>query len=196
MRLLVSRDSVIFFCLVPQHGCVFALTNLFIFCYVSATKVAVVDLTNLSELLAENPDIADPKHPVDVPKSNPNDPETMVEFDNVRFCYPTQSESSGLKGVSFKMKKGTTTAIVGPTGKSSSVTVEYENCRLLLLRKQKFEPCVSLTGLSLFLLFCVQKVLAKLRFPVYCFVFMMSQQVLSESTEKTYGMSGKRTCET
>jgi len=30
--------------------------------------------------------------------------------------YPTQSNTKGLKGLSFKMKRGTTTAIVGPTG--------------------------------------------------------------------------------
>jgi ATP-binding cassette, subfamily B, heavy metal transporter len=39
-----------------------------------------------------------------------------VEFDNVYFHYPSQSPSKGLKGVSFTMKRGTTTAIVGPTG--------------------------------------------------------------------------------
>jgi ATP-binding cassette subfamily B protein len=39
-----------------------------------------------------------------------------VEFDNVVFHYPSQSDKSGLKGLSFKLKKGTTTAVVGPTG--------------------------------------------------------------------------------
>ena len=31
------------------------------------------------------------------------------------FHYPSQSDKGGLKGVSFKMKKGTLTAVVGPT---------------------------------------------------------------------------------
>ena len=35
---------------------------------------------------------------------------------NVYFHYPSQSEDSGLKGVSFKMRKGTINAVVGPTG--------------------------------------------------------------------------------
>lgn len=39
-----------------------------------------------------------------------------VEFDNVFFHYPTQPSSNGLQGLSFKMKRGTTTAVVGPTG--------------------------------------------------------------------------------
>jgi ABC-type transport system involved in Fe-S cluster assembly fused permease/ATPase subunit len=79
----------------------------------NAIVMAMVDLTNLSELLAENPDVRDAKDAVDLPDSNSNDPDIAVEFDNVHFHYPTQPESSGLKGVSFKMKKGTTTAIVG-----------------------------------------------------------------------------------
>lgn len=82
----------------------------------NAIVMAVVDLTNLSELLAENPDVADAKDAVNLPKANPADPDTVVEFDNVKFNYPTQPESSGLKGISFKMKRGTTTAVVGSTG--------------------------------------------------------------------------------
>lgn len=82
----------------------------------NAIVMAMVDLTNLSELLAENPDVTDAPDAVPLPKTNANDPDTVVEFDNVYFHYPSQSEDSGLKGVSFKMKKGTMTAIVGPTG--------------------------------------------------------------------------------
>lgn len=78
--------------------------------------MAAVDLTNLSELLAEKSDVMDAPDAIDVPQTNERDPSTVVEFDNVVFHYPTQPETSGLKGLSFKMKKGTTTAIVGPTG--------------------------------------------------------------------------------
>lgn len=82
----------------------------------NAIVMAVVDLTNLSELLAENPDITDAHDAQALPPFNKDDPETVIEFDNVKFHYPTQPEASGLKGISFKMKKGTTTAIVGATG--------------------------------------------------------------------------------
>ena len=82
----------------------------------NAIVMAIVDLTNLSELLAEKADVQDTKDALDVPESNADDPDTVVEFDNVRFHYPSQSEESGLKGVSFKVRKGTTTAIVGSTG--------------------------------------------------------------------------------
>jgi ABC-type multidrug transport system fused ATPase/permease subunit len=77
---------------------------------------AFVDLGNMSELLAENPDVVDAPDAIILPKENRYDPSTAIEFDNVTFHYPTQPISSGLKGLSFKMKRGTTTAIVGPTG--------------------------------------------------------------------------------
>lgn len=82
----------------------------------NAIVMAFVDLANLSELLAETPDVKDAPDAVALPATNESDPDTVVEFDNVVFHYPTQSSNSGLKGVSFKMKKGTITAVVGPTG--------------------------------------------------------------------------------
>jgi len=82
----------------------------------NAVVMAVIDLTHLSELLAESPDVTDAPDAIELPPSNASDHTVAVEFDNVFFHYPTQSEMSGLKGLSFKMKKGTTTAIVGPTG--------------------------------------------------------------------------------
>jgi ABC-type multidrug transport system fused ATPase/permease subunit len=66
--------------------------------------------------LAEDPDIVDAPDAIPLPTSNSDDPDTAVEFDNVYFHYPTQPSNKGLKGLSFKMKRGTTTAIVGPTG--------------------------------------------------------------------------------
>jgi ABC-type transport system involved in Fe-S cluster assembly fused permease/ATPase subunit len=82
----------------------------------NAVVMAVIDLHNLSELLAENPDVTDAPNAPALPPSNATDPDVVVEFDNVVFHYPTQPSTKGLKGLSFKMKRGTTTAIVGPTG--------------------------------------------------------------------------------
>lgn len=82
----------------------------------NAIVMAIVDLSSMSELLAENPDVIDEPDAIELPKSNETDPDIAVEFDNVKFHYPTQSENKGLKGLSFKMKRGTTTAVVGPTG--------------------------------------------------------------------------------
>lgn len=82
----------------------------------NAIVMAIVDLTNLSQLLAQNPDVQDNPDAMILPQTNEEDEEIAVEFDNVHFHYPTQTPSKGLKGVSFKMRRGTTTAIVGPTG--------------------------------------------------------------------------------
>lgn len=82
----------------------------------NAIVMAMVDLRNLSELLAEEPDLVDAPNAIDCPPINKEDPDIAVEFDNVAFRYPSQIEGQGLTGVSFKMKRGTTTAIVGSTG--------------------------------------------------------------------------------
>jgi ABC-type transport system involved in Fe-S cluster assembly fused permease/ATPase subunit len=82
----------------------------------NAIVMALVDLRNLSELLAEDPDLVDEPNAIDIPVSNVEDPDIAAEFDNVAFRYPSQAAGQGLTGVSFKMKKGTTTAIVGSTG--------------------------------------------------------------------------------
>lgn len=39
-----------------------------------------------------------------------------VKFDDIHFHYPEQPAIKGLKGLSFEVKAGTTTAIVGHTG--------------------------------------------------------------------------------
>jgi ATP-binding cassette, subfamily B, heavy metal transporter len=109
---------------------------------------ALVDVTNLSELLFESPDIAD--SPTAVPmvlataataavvsatvdKSHPGDIESgstlvtsaahtgggvSVEFKNIFFHYPSQEDDKGLRDVSFRVNAGTTTAIVGATGRA------------------------------------------------------------------------------
>lgn len=82
----------------------------------NAIIMAIVDLSSLSELLAESPDIVDASDAIPLPRINANEEDLAVEFDNVLFHYPTQPSTKGLKGVSFKMYRGTTTAIVGPTG--------------------------------------------------------------------------------
>ena len=79
----------------------------------NAIVMAIIDLTHLIELLAESPDVQDAKDAMSLPIKNHDDSDIAVEFDNVSFHYPTQGADQGLKGVSFKMKRGTTTAIVG-----------------------------------------------------------------------------------
>jgi len=81
--------------------------------------MSLVDLANLSELLAESPDVSDDPDAIELPLFNDVD-DTVVEFEDVRFHYPTQPDTKGLKGLSFKMKRGTVTALVGPTGEGKT----------------------------------------------------------------------------
>jgi ABC-type transport system involved in Fe-S cluster assembly fused permease/ATPase subunit len=75
---------------------------------------AFVDLTNLSQLLAEQPDVRDAPNAPDFQCDAPEG--LLVEFDHICFHYPEQPPENGLNGVSFTVSPGTTTAIVGHTG--------------------------------------------------------------------------------
>mmetsp|Transcript_22862 Transcript_22862/g.45730 ORF Transcript_22862/g.45730 Transcript_22862/m.45730 type:complete len:844 (+) Transcript_22862:75-2606(+) len=81
----------------------------------NAVVMALIDLANLSDILQEKPDVADAPDSLDLP-THPAEDNIAVKFDNVSFHYPTQPPQSGLHDISFTMKKGTVTAIVGPTG--------------------------------------------------------------------------------
>ncbi|MEQ1715752.1 MAG: ABC transporter transmembrane domain-containing protein [Hyphomicrobium sp.] len=66
----------------------------------------------IAEILAEQPAIRSPEHPIALPEP----PLGVVAFDNVSFAYPTRPDASALRGVSFKVAKGETVAVVGPSG--------------------------------------------------------------------------------
>eukprot|EP00672_Neobodo_designis_P025778 CAMPEP_0174848910 /NCGR_PEP_ID=MMETSP1114-20130205/13798_1 /TAXON_ID=312471 /ORGANISM="Neobodo designis, Strain CCAP 1951/1" /LENGTH=855 /DNA_ID=CAMNT_0016083215 /DNA_START=68 /DNA_END=2635 /DNA_ORIENTATION=+ len=86
------------------------------------TVESVIDMENLSDLLAEEPDLTDrpdaaPLAPI-ASSTGPIAPPRSLEvaFDGVTFHYPTQSATEGLKDLSFTVPAGTTTALVGSTG--------------------------------------------------------------------------------
>lgn len=66
----------------------------------------------LSELLSEQPGIAAPARPVSLPQP----PRGQVEFDHVRFRYPTRQDVSALADFSLTINPGETVAVVGPSG--------------------------------------------------------------------------------
>ncbi len=66
----------------------------------------------LGELLSEQPGIAAPARPVALPQPALG----SVEFDHVKFRYPTRPEISALTDFSLAIAPGETLAVVGPSG--------------------------------------------------------------------------------
>lgn len=67
----------------------------------------------ISHLLAVAPRIVAPVNPVELPD---DEPLGRVEFDDVCFAYPSQSNQAVLRNVSLTIEPGESVALVGPTG--------------------------------------------------------------------------------
>jgi len=86
----------------------------------NAIVQAFVDMSNLSVLLAEHPDISNLPGATELIPIVPPSSAPSVEFKNVFFRYPAQAEGQGLSGVSFYVKPGTELGVVGSTGAGKS----------------------------------------------------------------------------
>uniref|UniRef100_A0A667Z3U6 ABC-type oligopeptide transporter ABCB9 n=2 Tax=Myripristis murdjan TaxID=586833 RepID=A0A667Z3U6_9TELE len=63
-----------------------------------------------------------PKHPLEG-KEEPDKCTGIVEFKDVTFAYPTRPETDVLQGVTFTLRPGEVTALVGPSGSGKSSCV-------------------------------------------------------------------------
>ena len=70
----------------------------------------------LTELLAIEPEIKSPEHPVPMPVPSRGE----IRFEDVRFSYPGRLKLPTLQDVSFEAKQGETIALVGPSGAGKS----------------------------------------------------------------------------
>ncbi|MGO1385624.1 MAG: ABC transporter ATP-binding protein [Arachnia sp.] len=78
---------------------------------------AAVCADRILEVLDTESSVAPPPAPV-----NPHSSEGVVVFDNVSFCYPG-AEEPVLKSVSFELRPGRTTAVIGSTGSGKTTLV-------------------------------------------------------------------------
>jgi ATP-binding cassette, subfamily B, bacterial len=69
----------------------------------------------LADLISAEPEIAPPANAVKMPP-----PRGQLEFQNVRFRYPTRPEIAALQDFSLKVSPGETVAVVGPSGAGKS----------------------------------------------------------------------------
>ena len=99
----------------------FAMQAIFAFLMISMLFIMVprsaVSARRVAEVLACEPVIRDPEHPLPAPHGG-----GRVEFRAVTFHYPG-AEAPVLEGITFTAEPGRTTAFVGPTGSGKSTLV-------------------------------------------------------------------------
>ncbi len=91
--------------------------NLLGFVY-SSLRQSLVDLEQMFRLLGEAQEVRDPASPATLPARLEDAPPAAIRFEAVRFGYRPNREI--LHGVSFTVRPGGRTAIVGPTGAGKS----------------------------------------------------------------------------
>ncbi|MEQ1651639.1 MAG: ABC transporter transmembrane domain-containing protein [Hyphomicrobium sp.] len=70
----------------------------------------------LTEMLATVPDIRSPENP----QALPNPPLGTIAFEGVSFAYPNRADAQTVEGVTFRVGKGETVALVGASGAGKS----------------------------------------------------------------------------
>ena len=74
----------------------------------------------IAEILDEKPKITAPENPVPFPQP----PLGEIQFENIRFSYPTRPDVLALNDLSFHVKSGETLAIVGLSGAGKSTILQ------------------------------------------------------------------------
>ncbi len=96
-------------------------------------------MDRIAELLTIEPAIKAPANPVSSPLKT-----GLVEFDRVRFCYPSRPTQPALDGLSLKIEPGETVAFVGPSGAGKSTLFQ-----LLLRFYDPNSGAISIDGVDI-----------------------------------------------
>ena len=76
----------------------------------------------LAELLAEDSEINETTTPAVLPEIE--NEQSIIDFDNVDFSYPSRPDIKALEGINLSVKKGQVVAIVGPSGAGKTTLFE------------------------------------------------------------------------
>jgi ATP-binding cassette subfamily B protein len=90
----------------------------------SEVQRAAGAMERLVELLHATPAIVAPAAPTPLPAVQPGQPAGRIEFDHVRFSYPSRPDSAALEDFSLSIEPGETIAFVGPSGAGKTTTFQ------------------------------------------------------------------------